>query len=79
MQVNVFVSEVRQDGGPTQMLVLPFGPEAAIPTHLQGIEWRYFATTEADDRIINVPPGEVEVALAADGYLVVTTQAQDRR
>jgi hypothetical protein len=79
MQVNVFVSEVRQDGEPTQMLVLPFGPEAAIPAHLQGTEWRYFATTEADDKIINLPQGEVEVAIAADGYLVVTPQPADRR
>lgn len=79
MQVNVFVSEVRQDGEPAQMLVLPYGPQAAIPSHLQSIEWRYFATAEADDRIIGLPAGEAEIALAREGYVVVTPQVVDRR
>ncbi|MFD2646377.1 hypothetical protein ACFSX5_01055 [Devosia albogilva] len=72
MQVNVYVSELHQDGQPTQMLVLPFGPDAAIPAHLQNMQWRYFATTEVDDRIIGLTRGEVEVALHRDGYLIVT-------
>jgi hypothetical protein len=79
MQVNVFVSEVHQDGEPTQMLALPSGPEAVIPSHLRGIDWRYFATTESDDKIIGLAPGEVEVALARDGYLVVTPTAPNQR
>lgn len=78
MQVNAFVSEVQQDGVPTQMLVLPYGPEAAIPAHLRAIEWRYFATTEADN-IIGLRAGEVEVAMAERGYAIVKPQAPDRR
>jgi hypothetical protein len=70
MQVNIFVSEVIQDGQPSTMLVLPVGPDAKIPKHLQNIEWRYLATTEADDRIIGMERGEVEVAISTDGYLV---------
>lgn len=72
MQVNVFISEVKQNGEPTQMLVLPYGPEALIPSHLRHLEWRYFATAEADDRIIGLPPGEVEVALATSGYVLTS-------
>jgi hypothetical protein len=79
MRVNVFVSEVRQDGEATQLLVLPYGPLAVIPTHLQGIEWRYFATTEADDKIIGLHPGEVEIAIQEVGYAVVTPHTPDRR
>lgn len=70
MQVNIFVSEADQTGAPTTMLVLPYGPEATIPKHLQGIEWRYLATAEADDRLIGMEPGEVAVALSNDGYLL---------
>ena len=75
MQVNVFLSEVKQDGQHTQMLVLPYGPLAAIPGHLLGIEWRYFATAESDDRLIGLAAGEVEIEIAAHGYVVVTPQA----
>ena len=79
MQVNVFVSEVKQDGQPTVMLVLPTGPEAAIPAHLRDVQWRYFATTDAGDEVIGVPGRSVELALAADGYVLVTpTAASDR-
>lgn len=70
MQVNVFISAVEHDGSPTQMLVLPFGPEAAIPRHLQHIDWRYFATTFAGDSVIGAEKAEVEVALTSEGYLL---------
>lgn len=70
MQVNVFISPVDHTGLPTQMLVLPFGPEAAIPKHLQHVDWRYFASTVAGDSVIGAEKGEVEVALASDGYLL---------
>jgi hypothetical protein len=70
MQVNVFVSEVKQDGSPTNLLVLPFGPEAVIPHHLHHIEWRYFATTDSGDSTIGRNKKEVEAALASDGFLL---------
>ena len=72
MQVNVFISEVKQDGTAPTILVLPATAHAGIPRHLQDIEWRYFATTEADDKLLNTAPGEVEDAIARDGYLVTT-------
>ncbi|ODT80486.1 MAG: hypothetical protein ABS76_16255 [Pelagibacterium sp. SCN 64-44] len=78
MQVNVFVSEVEQDGTPTAMLVLPFGPEAAIPEHLRKVKWRYFATADADDAIIGLGRRDVESALATDGYVLTTPMAKQR-
>jgi hypothetical protein len=71
MQVNVFISAVTSEEKP-KLLVLPLGPEAAIPPHLQYLDWRYFATSSADDAIIGGPPGEVEVSLARDGYFLTT-------
>lgn len=75
MQVNVFISEVQPDGEPAAVLVLPYGPVAAIPTHLQDVVWRYFATTEADDKIIGLGREGVEAAIASDGY-VLTVPAE---
>lgn len=78
MQVNVFVSEVTQDGRPTSMLVLPYGPEAIIPEHLRQVDWRYLATAEADDRIIGLGREVVEAALKADGYVLTTPVMAER-
>jgi hypothetical protein len=78
VQVNVFVSEVEHDGSPTAMLVLPFGPEAAIPEHLRKVDWRYLATAEADDALIGLGREGVEAALAADGYVLTTPVAGPR-
>ena len=38
MQVNVFVLKAGNDSPPT-LLVLPYGPMAAIPRHLRGVNW----------------------------------------
>lgn len=74
MQVNVFISVAQNiDVAPT-FLLLPLRPQAGIPQHLQGIEWRYVTTTEADDRIIGLAPDDVESALNRDGYLVTPTR-----
>lgn len=70
MQVNVFASEVVEGDEPTALLVLPCGPLAAVPKHLRDIGWRYFATTEADDRIIGLGRADVEAAIASDGYVL---------
>lgn len=75
MLVNVFVSEASRDGALTQILVLPYEPEAVIPAHLQHIDWRFLSTTQADDEIICLPLGEAGVAIANDGYVVVTCKA----
>ena len=76
MQVNVFVSDHPQEDSVLQLLVLPFGSMASVPDHLHHVSWRYFATTEADDRIIGLTKGEVEVALARDGYLLVAPRSE---
>jgi hypothetical protein len=78
MQVNVFISAVNQDGASPTIVVLPAGPQAAIPRHLQHLEWRYFATVESGDKITGAPAVEVETALARDGYLVVSTDDESR-
>ncbi len=51
MQVNVFISEVREGEEPT-LLVLPYGPQASIPEHLHGIEWRNLAVTSSEDKLL---------------------------
>ena len=79
MQVNVFVSEPRQNETLRQLLLLPYGLEAVIPPHLRGIDWRYLATTQADDKLIDLPTGEVDVAMVSDGYVVVTHRATVER
>jgi hypothetical protein len=78
MQVNVFVSKVEQDGSPTSMLVLPISAEAAIPKHLQGVEWRYLATTDTADEVIGLGRQGVEAAIAADGYVLTSPKAAPR-
>lgn len=77
MQVNVFVSEVAQDGSPTTMLALPIDPFAAVPKHLRGTEWRYLATADAGDPVLGTPASEVEAAIVSHGYFV-TTPKRDR-
>lgn len=78
MQVNVFVSAVEQDGSPTSMLVLPSKADAAIPKHLQTVEWRYLATVDAGDEVIGLGARSVELAIAADGYVLTTPVAGPR-
>ena len=70
MQVNVFIAKTADEVAPT-LLVLPYGPTAAIPRHLQGIEWRHFATTMTDDKLIGAQAEDVEDALSSHGYALV--------
>lgn len=70
MQVNVFISETRE-GHPPMLLVLPYGPEAAIPSHLQGVEWRNLAVASTSDALLGASTSEVEEAIAEDGYALV--------
>jgi len=73
MQVNVFISAVQHNSAAPTFLLLPLRPQANIPKHLQGVEWRYLTTTEADDSIIGMAPADVEAAVVRDGYLVAST------
>jgi len=71
MRVNVFIS-ASTDGEPPQLLVLSLGPEAVIPRHLQHLEWRHFATTMTDDKLLGASSVDVESAIAKDGYALVS-------
>jgi hypothetical protein len=71
MQVNVFISDVNQDKEPT-LLVLPYGPLAAIPQHLQGIEWRHLAVTSPVDKLLGESAERIEEAIGKDGYALVS-------
>ncbi|MFP9136030.1 hypothetical protein ACLI1C_02495 [Devosia sp. XGJD_8] len=70
MQVNVFISRPVDAEAPT-LLVLPFGPTAALPRHLQGIVWDYLATTSTEDKLIGAAATAVEEGLARDGFALV--------
>lgn len=70
MQVNVFISKGNAEHAPT-LLVLPCGPLAAIPRHLQGLEWRHFAVTSPDDKLLGARAAEIEADIAEDGYALV--------
>lgn len=70
MQVNVFVLKAGNDSPPT-LLVLPYGPMAAIPPHLQGVNWTYLATTTSDDKLIGAQSIAVEEDIGRVGYALV--------
>jgi hypothetical protein len=75
VQVIVFISrDPSQEGHVPSLLVLPDQADAAIPRHLQGIEWRYFATTSTTDRLLARSRVDVERELAAEGYAIVATR-----
>ena len=70
MRVNVFVAT--DDGkSPHDLLVLPYGPMAGIPAHLQHLDWRNLATTLTDDKLLGKGAAEIEAAIARDGYALV--------
>lgn len=71
MQVNVFIAKAN-DGAARTLLVLPHGPMASIPRHLQGADWVYFATTTTDDKLIGAAAETVEAGIARDGYALVS-------
>lgn len=70
MQVNVFISDAREGEAPT-LLVLPYGPMAAIPRHLQGLEWRHLAITSPQDKLLGAAPEVIEAGIVENGYAVV--------
>lgn len=70
MQVNVFISKT-VSGDPPILLVLPFGPLVAIPSHLRDIEWRHLAVTMSDDRLLGASAETVEYAMERNGYALV--------
>lgn len=71
MQVNVFIANATH-GGTKTLLVLPYGPLASIPRHLQGAEWSYFATTTTNDKLMGATAATVEEGIAQHGYALVS-------
>jgi len=71
MRVNVFISDQSGDE-PLRLLVLSVGPEAVIPRHLQHLEWRHFATTMTDDKLLGASSSDIEKAIAKQGFALVS-------
>lgn len=75
MQVIVFISrDPEHEGHVPSLLVLPDRADAAIPKHLQGLEWRYFATTSTTDRLLAKSRVNVERELETEGYAIISTR-----
>ena len=73
MQVVVFISKANRRKSPAPiLLILPDDPAAAIPRHLQPIEWSYFATVSVTDALLGAPPEEVANDLERNGYSLVS-------
>lgn len=70
MQVNVFISEINEGEEPT-LLVLPYGPLAAIPTHIQGLEWRNLAVASSTDSLLGESEEVIKAAISEKGYALV--------
>lgn len=71
MQVNVLISEA-VGKSPPALLVLPYGPLAAIPRHLQGMSWRHLAITGVDDKLLGASAAAIEASIAEAGYALVS-------
>jgi len=73
VQVIVFISRdpANQQAHAPMLLVLPDRADAAIPKHLQGMDWRYFATTSTDDRLLAKSRIDVAQELEAQGYALL--------
>mgnify|MGYP004543734035 CR=1 FL=1 len=70
MQVNIFIArDDRQT--PHKLLVLPFGPNAAIPQQLQHLDWQHFVTTLTDDKLLGASAKTIEIDIARSGFAVV--------
>lgn len=74
MQVVVFISKANggKNNHAPMLLVLPDDPGAAIPRHLQTIEWSYFATVSVTDALLGAPPEVVTADLERFGYSLVS-------
>jgi hypothetical protein len=74
MQVVVFISKAngeKKNLAPI-LLVLPNDPGAAIPKHLQPIDWNYFATVSVTDALLGASPEAVTADLERYGYSLVS-------
>ncbi|WIJ26577.1 hypothetical protein [Devosia sp. RR2S18] len=67
--MNVFIAH--HSGEEPELLVLPYGPMAAIPRHLQKIDWRHMAVTGAGDRLLGATEDKIKAEIAISGYAIV--------
>lgn len=70
MQVNVFISAPLEGEEPS-LLVLPYGPEAAIPKHLQEMRWRHLAVTSPEDKLLGADATMIKDTIDDCGYALV--------
>lgn len=72
MQVLVLISKANGSEQRPTLLVLRNESDAAIPKHLQTVEWIYFATVAIDDKLLGAPPEAVAADLERQGYALVS-------
>ena len=72
MQVMVLISKTNGTAQKPTLLVLRNDPGAAIPRHLQPVEWTYFATVAVDDKLLGAPPEAVLADIERQGYSLVS-------
>jgi hypothetical protein len=53
MLLLVFVTDDGTGTGASPTLFIPAVPNAEIPPHPRGLEWRYFATIGEDDKLLD--------------------------
>ncbi len=70
MQVNVLIARGGEEFAP-ELLVLPYGPMAAIPRHLQALDWRHLAVTMTDDKLLGAAGPRIRADIAQNEYAVV--------
>jgi hypothetical protein len=79
MRVLLFVSsDPGRPGLVDPMLVIAERPDAVLPPHPQGLEWRYFATTTLDDQLLAQVKFMAEAALADYGWFVFGEPLNER-
>lgn len=68
--VHIFILKAVNDSR-ASLLVLPDVPKAAVPSHLQAADWKYFLTTSSDDELIGGAGSALEELLKRDGYVLL--------
>lgn len=75
MQVMVFISKaVDNPGHQPTLLALPPSPTAAIPKHLQHLEWTYYAEMDAEDVSLGGKAARIDQLIEKNGYAEVPFQ-----
>ena len=70
MLVKVYISEPRHESDDEFWLLLPAGPFAAIPLHLQDREWRVAGERELNQLPVELSPEHAVRLLRQDGHVL---------